>query len=177
MKEKNNLALSGFPYQKRSYKEKTKKFFETCVEAGIQEANYNNRDSLSNTSVRTSRKNKLINYNLYSDIVDKKEMDKAINPYGLSTHNFPATYRNYPLVNPSINLLCGEERKRIFNPIVTVLSDDAITERLDKIKDMFAQQYIQMVQDTSLDEKEIEKRLTKFDKYTKYGYKDLVSLS
>ena len=114
-----------FPFQKRTDKEKTEKFFKDCIDSGVALVNWNITNLQSNTSVRASRKNKITNYRLYNDIVDKAEMERVMNPFQLQDVTFPSTYRNYPLINPNIAVLIGEERKRLFNPMVTATSATA----------------------------------------------------
>jgi hypothetical protein len=87
--------------------------------------------------VRPARKNKIINYNLYNDIVDKFEIERVTNPFRLDDTDFPAKYRNYPLLNQNIMVLLGEERKRMFNPTVVVINEDAVNQKLTAITDEF----------------------------------------
>jgi hypothetical protein len=162
-----------FPRQKRSEREKNEKFFKDCADVGIQLADANDMIKTS-TGVRSSKREKISCYDLYNDIVDKTEVEKTLNPLGMfNTTEFPATYRNYPLLNPNINLLCGEERKRVFNPQVTVINADAISSKLDAKKDQFFNWYTQQLQAQQLDEKELEKRLQKFNKYINYSWQDM----
>lgn len=163
-------SSTGFPHHKRSYKDKTPKYFKECVDAGVSIVNWNG--TTQGTGVRTSKENKIINYNLYNDIVSKKEMDRVMNPFGIDVDNFPAIYRNYPLLNPSINLLCGEERKRIFNPQVTAINADAATDKLRTINDEFAAWYVEKLIAQYTDEKQIQKEMQEFSKWAKFSYKD-----
>lgn len=169
--DKQPESTVGFPHHKRSSSEKGEKYFKECIEAGLTMANWNN--DIEGTGVRASKKNKITNYNLYNDIVNKSEMERVMNPYGINVQSFPATYRNYPLLNPSINLLCGEERKRIFNPQVVAINADAATRKLNKIKETFSQMYVDKLMAQGLDEKKLERELQDFQKWARYSYKDM----
>lgn len=165
--------VSFFPRQKRSEKEKTEQFFKDCADVGMQLADANDIVKSSN-GVRSSKREKIIAYNLYDDIVDKREVEMTLDPMGMfNTTEFPATYRNYPLLNPNINLLCGEERKRIFNPQVTVINADAITKKIEDKKEQFFSWYAQKLQQTAIDEQKLEQDLQKFNKFINYSWKDL----
>jgi hypothetical protein len=162
-----------FPRQKRSEREKNEKFFKDCADVGIQLADANDMIR-TGTGVRSSKREKIVAYDLFDDIVDKTEVEKTLDPLGMfNTTEFPATYKNYPLLNPNINLLCGEERKRVFNPQITVINADAISSKLDAKKDQFFNWYVQQLQAEGLDEKELEKRLQKFNKYINYSWQDI----
>ena len=165
------LSPTYFPAQKRTDKEKTEQYYKDCVNAGLTLANWNT-NNVGATGVRTSRKNKVINYNLYNDIVDKREMERVVNPLGLEDVDFPATYKNYPLLNDSINLLGGEERNRIFYPMVTVINSDAITEKIRGIDEAFSQFYIQKLTQEKLDQNKLQAELQSFGRWAKFNYKD-----
>jgi len=164
-------TVGFFPRQKRSENEKNKKFFEECIEAGMSMAS--NSDLVKDSGgVRSSKRNKIINSNLFNDIVDKTEIEKTLNPFNFNTNDFPASYRNYPLLNSRINLLCGEERKRIFNPLVTTINSDAVTNKQNILKDEFTKVYMDLVLSESTSEEVVQKRLQEFDKWKNYTYKD-----
>jgi hypothetical protein len=167
----NNTGF--FPRQKRSEREKTEQFFKDCCEVGMTLADSNDIVR-TGTGVRSSKREKIVCYNLFDDIVDKGEVEKTLDPVGMfNTTEFPATYKNYPLLNPNINLLTGEERKRIFNPQVTVINADAITLKLEERKEQFFSWYAQKLQQTAVDEKKLEQDLQKFNRFINYSWKDL----
>lgn len=162
-----------FPFQKRTDKEKSEKFFKDCIDSGVALVNWNITNLQSNTSVRASRKNKITNYRLYNDIVDKAEMERVMNPFQLQDVTFPSTYRNYPLINPNIAVLVGEERKRLFNPIVTATSADAINSKNQVINQRFQSFVTDTLTSGMTDEKQIEEEMVKFEKWRKYEFKDI----
>ena len=51
-------------------KERTDDFYQQCIDAGLSIVNWN-LNLYSSIGVRNTRKNKIINYNLFNDIVDK----------------------------------------------------------------------------------------------------------
>lgn len=173
----STLTLSDnigyWPRQKRSESEKNEKFFKDCADVGMTLADNADLVKLPN-GVRSTKHKKQVWYGLYDNRVDKREVEKTLNPLGLfNTDEFPASYRNYPLLNPSINLLCGEERKRIFNPMVTVINADAITEKVENMDKMWRQMYIEEITATSFNEEEVQQRIEKFNTHMKYNYKDV----
>jgi len=163
---------SYFPAQKKLEAEKNKEWFIDCVKTGVSLSQWGNATTRS-SNVRPTRKNKLINYNLRSDKIDPAEIERVTNPYKLDNMDFPSMYKNYPLINPAMNLLCGEERRRIFTPTVSVINSDALTHKVSLIKERFNDTAMQLISQESFDEEAAKKRIIEFDKWRKYTYKDI----
>lgn len=166
-----NEIVTYFPSQKKTEAEKTEKFLKDCVDAGVSLVYWS--WNTKSTNARSPRKEKIINYNLYNDIVDPSDVERAVNPFKLQNYTFPDSYRNYPLVNPNMNVLFGEERRRIYNPQVTVVNSDAITDKLTKIKEGFDQFLYRNLTSTDYSEQVAERELIEFNKWSKYEYKDI----
>ncbi|HOU76081.1 MAG TPA: hypothetical protein PK957_03085 [Candidatus Dojkabacteria bacterium] len=162
---------SYFPPQLKTEKEKTEKWFKECADfgRGILGWTKNNAGSFN---VRPSRRNKVINYNLRNDIIDNVEAERVTNPYRIDNSDFPNSYKNYPLLTPALNLLSGEERKRIFNPTATVINSDAITDKLQQIDEEFKKFYYEKISQLNFDPEQVKKEIVEFDKWRKYIFKD-----
>lgn len=174
MHQSNVNAPTYFPYQNRSTREKfskNKQFFKDCVEAGITITNWEGHPS-NRSGVRPTRKDKILNYNLYNDVVSKAEMNKVVNPFKIKGANFPATYRNYPLLNPNLGVLIGEERKRVFNPVPIVINEDAITERVEKLDAKFSDFLVRNLTSEEFNEANERKALQQMQYWATYTYKD-----
>jgi hypothetical protein len=166
-----SLSPSSFPYQKRSQKQKTKDFFKDCIKAGADISSWT-ADNMNSPKIRSPRKNKIINYNLINNIVDKAEMNRAIDPFRIQFQDMPLTYRNYPLLNSNIMLLSGEERKRTFSPMFVLTSSDAVTQKLRDINDRFEEFAMEKVSQGIQDQTKLERAIQDFAKWTQFGYKD-----
>ena len=165
-------GINFFPHQKRSESQKTNKYYKDCIDAGISLVNWHN-DTLHTSSTRPTFKNKIINYNLYNDIVDESEIERVINPRKLVGITFPVKYRNYPLINPNINILVGEERKRSYSPIMLVLNDDAVTIQQEAKKAMLNEFMLEKLLDENASEEQIQQELMRIEQWGVYEYKDL----
>lgn len=156
-----------FPFQKRSTSSKGKNFIEDCVEAALSSSQY------TTDEIMLGKKQMAINYNLRSDILDEKDVEKAVNPWGIKGATFPAKMQNYPIANPKIDLLIGEEAKRRFDWRVTVVNPDAISEK----EDLFKQQIHKVVSDAIIakdySEEELATKLEKLEKFSKFESQDL----
>ena len=170
------LTLSGdapshFPYQKRPDTKKTDKFFKECIEAGINIVNWNHNFSASKT-VRPSRENKIANYKIYNGDIDPKEVERVVNPFKIQFGELPSSYRNYPLINPNIEVLLGEERKRFFKPVFLNVNEDAVTAELNRINDELVNLSMNSIIAGSFSEEQAERELREFEKWSKYHFKD-----
>jgi len=167
MKFISSDIANAFPAQKVPDSKKSQEFFKKCADVGASMVNFD-RD----TGVRASRKNKVVNYNLWNDIVDTEEIQRIVNPFGIEYGKLPDNYRNMPLLNPNIMVLIGEERRRYFNPIVTVINSDAISEKMRVQSERLREFSISEVTNPTMSKEELESRIREIDKWQKYTYRD-----
>jgi hypothetical protein len=156
-----------FPYQKRSTLSKGKKFVIDCMEAAIDQA-YNGDSELLQT-----KRDMAINYNLRADILDERDVEKAVNPWGIKGATFPAKMQNYPIANPKIDLLIGEEFKRRFDWKVTVVNPDAISKKEEEERERMNSLLVQAMTDENYSEEELQEEIEKLHKWRKYESQDL----
>jgi hypothetical protein len=100
-------------------------------------------------------------------------MERVANPLGIKDATFPAKMQNYPIANPKIDLLVGEERKRRFDWQVRVINDDAISEKERGKKKEITEFITQQIQAEALDEQDLQKKLQDLNKYMTYEWQDL----
>lgn len=160
------MAYKHFPSQKRSESTKTKKWMKQCIDGAESMAIF--RDEGLRKSYRTKR----INYNLYSDILDQDDIRQMTDPMKLSNTYSPAKAQNYPIANPKIDLLCGEETKRSFDWRLRSVNEDAISEKEKHLNDKLTQLIVEQIQSEATDEEDLKKRLSEFEHYKNYTYQD-----
>lgn len=158
---------ANFPSQKKSFAQKTKAWAEECIEQAEDFAIFRT------TGIRESYRNKLVNYNLANDVLDTEDMEKVCNPLGLVDATFPAKMQNYPIANPKIDLLVGEERKRRFDWHVRVVNEDAISEKETEKKNIILNFLLEQIQSEATSEEELEKKLKELDKFFEYEFQDM----
>lgn len=117
----NNSTIKQFPPQKKADAEKTVSWGKENIDAA------DHLTMFSDEKVRQSVQNKRVNYDLYDDILDEADIRRMCNPFQLKNFTAPAKVQNYPLCNPKITRLVGEEAARKFEFKVTVGNDDAIS--------------------------------------------------
>jgi len=155
-----------FPSQKKADKAKTIDWMVACIEAAEHMALY--RDE----KLRQRQREKQINYNLYNDILDQKDVQRICDPFNLGVQEMPAKMQNYPLANKKIDLLVGEEMKRRFEWRVRVLNSDAITQKEETLKEELRRLIVSSIKGND-PEKVIEEKLRKFEKFKNYEFQDL----
>ena len=156
-----------FPFQKRATGSKKKQFVIDCIESSIDLA-YN-----SDSNLVQSKQTMNTNYNLRADILDERDVEQAVNPWGIKGATFPAKMQNYPIANPKIDLLIGEEYKRRFDWRVTVVNPDAVSEKEESQRSMINSIIMQGIQSEEYDEEQMEVEIQKQVKWAKYEVQDL----
>ena len=159
--------MQYFPKQKISNTAKTLAWAKECGEAAIGLC------SVENPRIRSSRKDKIINFNLANDILDDRDVRRIGNPFNIKGLSFPAKMQNYPISMPKIDLLTGEESKRKFEINVVALSRDAIEAKSKKKIEYVRERITQLIkQDGALNENKVSNELRKLIDYANYEIKD-----
>jgi len=158
---------NGFPSQKKTKSQKTKKWAKDCVDAA------DNNTAFRHEGVRKRRRNKLINLNLYNGKMDRRDMELTLNPYGFNEASFiPDEIPHYPIAAPKIDLLVGEEYNRRFDYKVVVTNPNAISKKEEAKKKLWLQK-LQEMMDEATTEEEMQEQAERFSKYMKYEWQDV----
>ena len=156
-----------FPRQKLSHSQKDKKWRERCVDSGEDLAIF--RDS----GVRRSYRNKKANYNLYSDILDERDFTGTLNNLGLQSVSRPARMQHYPVANPKIDRLVGEESRMPFEFTVRVANDSAISQKEEEKKEQLKETIINSIKSQDKTPQQIKEELEEEKKYLDYRFQDV----
>lgn len=159
-------GYTNFPAQKLPLNKKTKSWAKQCVKAGEDIAIFRY------DGIRASYSEKLINYGLANDVLDTSDIAKVCNPMGIKGATFPATMQNYPIANPKIDLLVGEERKRRFDWHVRVENSDAISAKETFKKEELLAYMTQIIQQETFDEQAVQAKMAEMQKYHTYEFQD-----
>jgi hypothetical protein len=118
------------PRQRLSRKQKGEKWGKAVIdelEKIVYSDNYNGR---------SSRSKKQVNYDLFNGRINDSDFEYVTNPYGFKDDEFPANLQHYDIISPKLNLLLGEEMKRVFNFRVKTENPEAISQLEKKRKEM-----------------------------------------
>lgn len=158
-------VLTNFPAQKKTKAQKSKKWYKECVDA------VDNSGFFSDEGVRASWQEKMININLYNGILDKKDIVKTLNPEGLDEDLMGVEMQHYPVANSRLDVLIGEEAKRIFPWRVIVTNQDAISRKEEDYKGMIKSRLQQMIE-MEYEGQELERKIAELDRDMK-NYQDM----
>ncbi len=158
----------SFPSQKKTTAQKTKQWQKDCVEAAILLATYNHTGK-----IRDYKANMRANYRLFDGIIDPKDVEQIVNPWGLDASSFPTRMECYPIATNKINILIGEEAKRRFDWRLRVTNDDAVSEKEKFIKKSLLQMLIDVETKENLTEEEAQEAAKNAQRWATYEAQDI----
>lgn len=123
--------------------------------------------------VRKSVIHKKINYDLLNGKLHMSDLEIILNPEKLQAGFIPDRIQHYPIMNSKLNVLRGEESKRVFDFKVVVTNPNAITEIENNKKQELLQKLQEWVSNTSQSEEEANQELEKINDYYTYEWQDM----
>lgn len=155
------------PRQQLSFRRKDKKWREEHLNWAESRTffNYN--------PVRRSVLHKRINYDLLNGKVHMQDMELILNPENIRAGYIPDKIQHYPIMNSKLNVLRGEESKRVFDYRVVVTNPLAISEIENNKKQELFTRLQEVVQNTAQSEEEFNSELEKLNEYFTYEWQDL----
>jgi|688.fasta_scaffold47554_4 hypothetical protein len=142
-----------------------------------------------NSTIRQSRYNKQINYDLVAGKMHPSDVERIMNPSKLKNAYFPAQVKNHPITNPYLKILIGEEFNRRFDFHIRVENEDAISEKEKAKKELVMKQLQEMLvasvqqpmnqspEEQQRYEEEVQTQLQSLNNYVNYEWQDLRELS
>lgn len=157
----------NFPRQMLPLSKKTKQWRKECLLWANQKTFFNY------SLVRKSVIHKKINYDLLNGKLHMEDMELVLNPDSIQAGYIPDRIQHYPIMNSKLNVLRGEESKRVFDFKVVVTNPTAISEIENNKKEELMQRLQELIQDTSSSEEEFNQKLEKLNDYYTYEWQDL----
>lgn len=159
--------FSGLPPQKLSFKSKNLKWRKQHIDWAENHIwNHNSR-------IRTSLKNKIINYNLLDGKLDMSDVMLLLDPNNTGASYIPDTIQHFPIINSKLNVLAGEETKRKFGYKVVVTNFDSISEVEENRKNQWLNDLSSWITQGAESEEEAMRELEKIEHYNKYEWQDI----
>lgn len=123
--------------------------------------------------VRNSVAHKKINYDLVNGVLCMQDLGMIVNPDNIRAGFIPDRINHYPIINKSLNVLRGEELKRLFEYRVIITNPNAISEMEETKKNAIMMQLQQIIANTSQSEEQYEAEVQKLSDYFQYEYQDI----
>ena len=157
----------NFPRQQLPFSQKTKKWRKQCMDWADSKTFFNY------SPVRKSVIHKKVNYDLLNGKLHMEDMMAIINPESIQAGYIPDRIFHYPVINSKLNVLRGEETKRVFDFKVVVTNPNAVTEVEDHKKEQLLASLQQLIADNSLSEEDFNQELEKLNDYYTYQWQDM----
>jgi hypothetical protein len=123
--------------------------------------------------VRNTSIHKKINYDLFDGKLHMRDLEAIINPEYLKEKDEPAPIQHYPIINSKLQVLRGEESKRLFDFRVVVTNPNSISEIEENKKTAVVQQLQQLIESQVKNEEEFNQKLSKIGDYFTYEWQDM----
>lgn len=123
--------------------------------------------------VRKSVIHKKIAYDLLNGKLHMSDLELILNPENLQAGFIPERIQHYPIMNSKLNVLRGEESKRVFDFKVVVTNPNAITEIENNKKQELLQKLQEWVANTAQSEEEANQELERINDYYTYEWQDM----
>ena len=157
----------NFPKQALPFTKKTKEWRKSCVQWA------SNRTFYVFEPVRNSVIHKKINYDLVNGKLHMRDLELIVNPEHSEASFIPDKIQHYPIMNSKLNVLKGEEAKRVFDYRVIVTNPGSVSSIEETKKQLVVQQIQQLIQSESKSEDEFNQKLEKMSDYFAFEWKDM----
>lgn len=122
--------------------------------------------------VRKSVVHKKINYDLVEGKLHMNDLEMILNPDSLQADFIPENIQHYSIINSKLNVLRGEESKRVFDYRVVVTNANDISEIENNKKAELTQRLQELVQNQARSEEEYNQELERLNEYFMYEWQD-----
>lgn len=157
-----NLPPHQLPF-KRKNKEWRKKFVDWA----------DSKTFSTNSLVRKNVIHKKINYDLLRGVLHMSDLELILNPDRIKAGFIPDKITHYPIMNSKLNVLIGEESKRVFDFRVIITNPNSISEIENTKRDAIKERLQQLLADTSIDDNSFNQKLEELDDFFTYEYQDM----
>lgn len=161
-----NSVTHKFPAQQLPLSAKGKKWRKECVDFACDHT------FPTNANNRKSAYNKKINYDLVNGIIHMDDIETVLNPTKLRDDLIPETIQHYPIINSKLNLLSGEEKKRLFDYRVIITDPNSISEASKRKADEVLRDLQQLIEATSETDEQYAQKLEELSQYYTYTWQD-----
>lgn len=166
MEDRNISTHSNFPLQAIPSSRKTDKWAKKCVDA------VENIGGLQAQSIRSSMRNKMINFDLFDGILHKEDIENIVNPDAFDDSTLNTTIQHNPIAISKFNVLIGEDAQRKFEPHCIVTNPDAVSDKESAMKKMFTQKVMALLQDPNLTDDQRQQEMVRYQKFLRYEFQD-----
>lgn len=155
-----------FPAQQLPMSKKTKEWRKKCVNFADSKLHFNY------SLVRHSLIHQTVNYDLVAGKLHMDDLALLYNPQGIKAGFIPDKIQHYPIMNSKLNVLRGEESRRVFDYRVIVTNPNAISEIEQDKKAALFQSLQEHLQNVSQSQEDFQAGLQNIQNYYNYEWQD-----
>ena len=159
--------LINLPPQQLPFSKKNKKWRKAHLDWADSKTFFNY------SLVRKSVIHKKINYDLLNGKLHMSDIELVLNPDNIKADFVPDRIQHYPIMNSKLNVLRGEESRRVFDYRVIVTNPNAISEIENNKKEELLKNLQELIANTSKSEEEFNQELEKLNDYYTYEWQDM----
>ena len=156
----------NWPPQQLPFSRKTKEWRKKHLDWADQKSFFNY------SLVRKSVIHKKINYDLLNGKLHMNDLELILNPDSIKAGFIPDRVQHYPIMNSKLNVLRGEEAKRIFDYKVIVTNPNSVADIERTRKEELLNELQQAIQNTAASEEEFNAELERLNDYYTYEWQD-----
>lgn len=160
-------VINNMPPQQLPFNKKTKEWRKKCVDFADSKSLFNY------TPVRNSVRHKIINYDLLQGKLHMSDLEVMLNPENVKGIFISDKIPHYPIMNTKLDLLVGEESKRVFEYKVIVTDPNSISEIENAKKEQVYASLQQLIAQNSQDEEQFNQQLEEMGDYFTYEWQDM----
>lgn len=151
-----HLPNGGRPLQTIPFKDKDRNWFIQNIEwiDGIS--------GRLGSAIRSSMMNKIENFDLWDGIIDINKMMKLFDPDSINDGTTSSSFQHHSNFNSKFNVLIGEELLRDFTPVVMVLNQTDINQKLEEMTELLHAKIKEVISNPELKDEERTALLDKF---------------
>mgnify|MGYP004503954613 FL=1 len=123
--------------------------------------------------VRKSVIHKKINYDLVNGKLHMSDLAMVLNPDNIKASYVPERIQHYPIMNSKLEVLRGEESKRVFDYRVVVTNPNAISEIENNKKQELLTRVQQLLSEETQSEEEFNAELEKLNDFFTFEWQDM----
>ena len=159
-------TIGGFPAQQLSFNKKGKAWRKHCIDFG------DNHSLMHYHLTRKSVFAMKTNYDLINGKIHMNDLKMLLNPYNIDASFIPENIQHYPVINAKLEVLRGEESKRLFDFRVVVTNPTAVSEMEEEKNAQVNAMLQQMLMDEAQSEEEFNQEMEKQADYFTFEYQD-----
>ena len=159
--------ITNLPPQQLPFSRKNKKWRKQVVDWADSKTFFNY------SLVRKSVIHKKINYDLLNGKLHMSDLAMVLNPSNVNASFIPDSIQHYPIMNSKLNVLRGEESKRIFDYRVVITNPNAVSEIEENKKQQLVSQVQQLIEDQNLSEEQFNAEMEKLSDFFTFKWQDM----